>query len=105
MKIYEFFDEDYNKAVDMAEDIEELAAKLAKCLTKAEEREDNQGGEMNFRRRVPRMRNGRGGQGSYTMPRMRGGMGSYTDVPPHMRGGYIVRPEEDDWMYNERYNW
>lgn len=50
--------------------------------------------------------NGRGGgQGSYNMPRMRGGiMGGYTDVPPHMRG-YVVRPEDEDWMYNERYNW
>ena len=52
MKIYEFFDEDYNKTVDLAEDIEELAAKLVKCLNKAEGREDNQGGEMNFRRPV-----------------------------------------------------
>ena len=32
-------------------------------------------------------------------------MRGYTEVPPHMRGGYIVRPEEDDWSYNERYNW
>lgn len=39
MKIYEFFDEDYNKTVGMAEDIEELAGKLVKCLNKAEERE------------------------------------------------------------------
>lgn len=104
MKIYEFFDEDYNKTVDMAEDIEELAGKLVKCLNKAEEREGNQGGDMNFRR-SPRMRGGRGGgQGSYNMPRMRGGIGGYTDVPPHMRG-YVVRPEDEDWMYNERYNW
>ena len=104
MKIYEFFDEDYNKTVDLAESIEELAAKLVKCLNKAEGREDNQGGEMNFRR-SPRMRGGRGGgQGSYNMPRMRGGIGGYVEVPPHMRG-YVVRPEDEDWMYNERYNW
>lgn len=45
-----------------------------------------------------------GGQGSYNMPRMRGGIGGYTEVPPHMRG-YVVRPEDEDWMYNERYNW
>lgn len=102
MKIYEFFDEDYNKAVDMAEDIKELATHLVKCLEKADEKEENQGGEMNFRRRAPRMRSGRGGgQGSYAYPHMR----SYAEVPPHMRGGYIVRPEEDDWSYNERYNW
>ena len=46
---------------------------------------------MKFRRggRSPRMRNG---GGSYNMPRMR-------------RGGYIVRPEEDDYAFNERYNW
>jgi len=101
MKIYEFFDEDYNEVVDMAEDIEELAAKLAKCLAKAEERE-NSGGEMNFRRRGPRIRGSRGGgQGSYGMPRMRGG---YSNVPPHLRG-YIVRPEDEDWAFNERYNW
>ena len=105
MEIYEFFDEDYNKVVDMAEDLEELASKIVKCLNKAEKKEGNQGGEMNFRR-GPRMRGGRGGgMGSYNMPpRMRGGMGSYTDVPPHMRG-YVVRPEEEDWTYNERYNW
>ena len=88
MKIYEFFDEDYNKTVDMAEEIEELAGKLVKCLNKAEEREGNQGGDMNFRR----------------SPRMRGGIGGYVEVPPHMRG-YVVRPEDEDWMYNERYNW
>lgn len=99
MKIYEFFDEDYNKAVDMAEDIKELATHLVKCLEKADEKEENQGGEMNFRRRAPRMRSGRGGgQGNI----QRGG---YPDMYPHMRGGYIVRPEEDDWSYNERYNW
>lgn len=104
MKIYEFFDEDYNKTVGMAEDIEELAGKLVKCLNKAEEREGNQGGDMNFRR-SPRMRGGRGGgQGSYNMSRMRGGIGGYAEVPPHMRG-YVVRPEDEDWMYNERYNW
>lgn len=102
MKIYEFFDEDYNKVVDMAEEIEELAGKLAKCLNKAEEREGDQISKMNFRR-GPRMRNGSGGQGSYSMPRMRNG-GGYPDVPPHLRG-YVVRPEEEDWMYNERYNW
>lgn len=56
-------------------------------------------------RRSPRMRGGRGGgQGSYNMPRMRGGIGGYAEVPPHMRG-YVVRPEDEDWMYNERYNW
>lgn len=103
MKVYEFFDEDYNKTVDMAEDLEELAGKLVKCLRKAEER-DPQGGEMNFRR-SPRMRGSRGGgQGSFNMPRMRGSMAGYPDVPPHMRG-YVVRPEDEDWMYNERYNW
>lgn len=104
MKIYEFFDEDYNKAVDMAEEIKELATHLVKCFGKAEEREGNSGGEMNFRR-GPRMRGGRGGgQGSYTIPRMRGSQMSYPEVPPHMRG-YVVRPEDEDWMYNERYNW
>lgn len=107
MKIYEIFDEDYNQVVDMAEEIKNIASHMVKCLDKAKERDEIQGGEMNFRRRAPRMRGGRGGgQGSFGMyPQMRGGQAGYTDVPPHMRGGYIVRPEEDDWMYNERYNW
>ncbi len=104
MKIYEFFDEDFNVARDMAEDIEKLAAKLVKCFNKAEEREGDQSREMNFRR-GPRMRGGRaGGQGSYNMPNMRNYMDGYTDIPPHMRG-YIVRPEDEDFMYNGRYNW
>lgn len=99
MKIYEFFDEDYNKTVDMAEEIEELAGKLVKCLNKAEEKEGNFSGDMNFRR-GPRLR---GSRGSYNMPRMRRGQGDHADIPPHMRG-YVVRPEDEDWMY-ERYNW
>ena len=102
MRIYEFFDEDYNKALDTAEGIRELADKLVKCLNKAEEKEDN-GGEVNFRRRAPRMRNSRGSYAMY--PHMRGGYNNFTDMPPHMRGGYVVRPEEDDWAYSERYNW
>ena len=105
MRIYEFFDEDYNEVVDMAEDIKSLAIKLAKCLHKAEEREGDLGGEINLRR-GPRVRGGRGGQGSYTMPRMRGSMAGYNVPAPHFRG-YVVRPEDEDWAYNsnERYNW
>lgn len=105
MKVYEFFDEDYDKVVDMAEEIKELAIKLTSCLNKAEER-DEKVGETNFRRNAPRMRRGRGGSQSYAMyPHMRGGSSRLTDVPPHMRGGYMVSPEEEEWVANERYNW
>ena len=90
MKVYEFIEEDYSKAIDTAEEIKELANKLIKCFDKAEENEDFRGGEMNFRR----------------SPHMRGGRVSSKNrmTPPHLRG-YVVRPEEEDWSYNERYNW
>jgi hypothetical protein len=101
MKIYEIYDEDRNKLVDMAEDIKEMASNIVECLDKAEKREDNPDGEMSFRR-SPRMRSGRSRSANY--PRMRGGQRSFTDIPPHMRG-YVVRPEDEDWAYNERYNW
>lgn len=90
MTIFEFYDEEYNKTLDIAEDIKELAGTLVKCLNKAREKEDVRPNEMNFRRRGPRMRGG-----SMNMD------GGY---PPRMRG-YVVRPEDEDLMYNERYNW
>lgn len=102
MKIYEFYDEDFMEVSDMANKIKEIATYMVKCLDKAEEKEGNSGGEMNFRRRGPRMRGGR--SNFIPTPQMRGGQGGFMDVPPHMRG-YVVRPEDEDWAYNERYNW
>ncbi len=102
MKIYEIYDEDRDKLLDMAEGIQELASNMVECLEKAEKKEkgENLKSEMSFRR-SPRMR----GRGSYTMsPNRRGGQGGFMEVPPHMRG-YVVRPEDEDWGYNERYNW
>ena len=88
MIIYEFQEEDYNKTLEIAEDIKELATHLVKCLNKGKEREaENRLSNMNFRRRAPRMRGGSG-----------------YGYEPHMRG-YLVRPEDEDPMYNERYAW
>lgn len=101
MKIYEIYEEDRKDLMDMAEDIQDLATNIVECLKKAEKREDTPDSEMSFRR-SPRLRRGRS---RYTSsPSMRGSQISSRDVPPHMRG-YIVRPEDEDWAYNERYNW